>query len=613
MKNNKIFSFIISAFRNMSIKSKIFVFYAGILLVSLSIFAMLTINISNQAIVTKVTRNAERELSLIDKSLLNLANNSENYARILSTDNRMQAQLERLKNNELDSIDNIEIEKTLSTVISGIVQPNTNIAAASIISHENTFFDVGFIDNSSVSKYFNADVINSIAQNKVPTWTGLLKVRFKYGGEENVFGIAKTIIGMNTGHVLGTAVLYLNEKDVASIYLNNIVNENDKFYIVDNQKNIISTQNKSELYTKFDEELYLGKYKLEDITDTKSLIRNIGNKKVLITAQNFDKFDWKIISVIPLDEITYENKKMTQLILIMGVVCLIGAFAASYVLSYTISKPILKLVRIMKEIKSGNLKLRSDLNVKGEIGMLADGFNSLMDKVNMLVEQIYAEQKLKRENEFKLLQSQIKPHFLYNTIETIISFIKLDLKDNAMMTAKYLAGFYRISLSKGNDIITIRDEMNLIDNYLSIQKMRYVEYLDYQLEFDEEILNYQIPKLTLQPLVENSIYHGLKQKEDKGILIINGTFENGEVKIDVFDDGVGMSQEKISRVLNRPVNDQKSSDFGIHSVDSRIKLLYGDDYGLSIESKEGEFTRVTLRLPAVEFGGGKHVENNDNR
>ena len=155
--------------------------------------------------------------------------------------------------------------------------------------------------------------------------------------------------------------------------------------------------------------------------------------------------------------------------------------------------------------------------------------------------------------------------------------------------------------------------MNLIDNYLSIQKMRYVEYLDYQLEFDEEILNYQIPKLTLQPLVENSIYHGLKQKEDKGILIINGTFENGEVKIDVFDDGVGMSQEKISRVLNRPVNDQKSSDFGIHSVDSRIKLLYGDDYGLSIESKEGEFTRVTLRLPAVEFGGGKHVENNDNR
>ncbi len=600
MKNNKFFSFTISFFKNISIKSKIFIFYAGILLASLSVFAILTINISNQAIVEKVTKNAERELSLIDKSLLNLANNSENYARILSMDNRLQNQLERIENNELDSVDNIEVEKTLSTVISNVVQPNTNIAAASIMSSYNTFFDVGYIDNSSISAYFNRNLINSITQNKVPTWTGLFKVRYKFGGDENVFAIAKTIIGMDTGHVLGTAVLYLKEKDVAAIYLNNIVNQNDKFFIVDKQKNIISTQDKSELYRRFDEELYLGKYKLEDISDIKSLIRNIGDRKVIITVQNFYKLDWKVISVIPLDEITYENKKMTQLIVIFGVTCLICAFAASYLLSYTISKPILKLVNIMKEIKSGNLKLRADLNIKGEIGMLGDGFNSLMDKINGLVEQIYAEQRLKRENEFKLLQSQIKPHFLYNTIETIISFIKLNLKDNAMATAKYLAGFYRISLSKGNDIITIRDEMNLIDNYLSIQKMRYVEYLDYSLEFDEEILNYQIPKLTLQPLVENSIYHGLKQKEDKGMLIIKGAFENDEIKIEVFDDGVGMSEEQIYRVLNRPVNDQKSNDFGVHSVDSRLKLLYGEEYGLTIESRVAEYTRVTLKLPAVD-------------
>lgn len=612
MKNNKFISFAISVYKNMAIKSKIFIFYAGILLVSLSIFAILTISISNQAIVDKVTKNAERELSLIDKSLLNLANNSENYARILSMDNRMQKQLERIEINELDSVDNIEVEKTLSSVISNVVQPNTNIAAASIMSSQYMFFDAGYIDNSSISTYFNKDLINTITKNKVPTWTGLIKVKYKFGVEENVFAIAKTIIGMDTGHVLGTAVLYLREQDVAGIYLDNIVNENDKFFIVDNQKNIISTQDKSELYGKFDEKLYLGKYKLEDISDTKSLIRNIGQRKVLITVQNFQKLDWKVVSVIPLDEITYENKKMTQLIVIFGVICLICAFAASYLLSYTISKPILKLVNIMKEIKSGNLKLRADLDVKGEIGMLGDGFNSLMDKINGLVEQIYTEQRIKRENEFKLLQSQIKPHFLYNTIETIISFIKLNLKDNAMLTARYLAGFYRISLSKGNDIITIRDEMNLIDNYLSIQKMRYIEYLDYQLDFEEEILNYQIPKLTLQPLVENSIYHGLKQKEDKGILIISGMLENGEVKIEVFDDGVGMSEEKIYRVLNRPVNDQKSNDFGIHSVDSRLKLLYGEEYGLSIESKVGEFTRVTLRLPAVDTWRLKNVENNDN-
>ncbi|HEX9062939.1 MAG TPA: histidine kinase, partial [Clostridia bacterium] len=223
----------------------------------------------------------------------------------------------------------------------------------------------------------------------------------------------------------------------------------------------------------------------------------------------------------------------------------------------------------------------------------------LMDRINSLLEQIYNEQKLKRENEFKLLQSQVKPHFLYNTIETIISFIKLDLKDNAMMTAKSLAGFYRISLSKGNDIISIEDEMHLIDNYLSIQKLRYVEYLDYQLHFSEDILKCKIPKLTLQPLVENSIYHGLKLKAEKGLLTIRGYCEQDIIKIEVIDDGIGMTEEQMSRVLCRPSKAQKSTDFGVYSVDSRLKLLYGDQYGIQIESRVSEYTKVTVSLPAV--------------
>lgn len=253
----------------------------------------------------------------------------------------------------------------------------------------------------------------------------------------------------------------------------------------------------------------------------------------------------------------------------------------------------------MKEIKSGNLELRADFKTKDEIGILADGFNSLMDKINNLVNQIYYEQKEKRESEFKLLQSQIKPHFLYNTIETIISFIKLNLSDNAMKTAKYLANFYRISLSKGKDIISIEDEMHLIDSYLSIQKLRYVETLDYKLDFNEEILKYQIPKLTLQPLVENAIYHGLRQKEEKGMIEVKGYLKDGIINIEVIDDGVGMTDELIERVLHRPQKNKKNMDFGIYNVNSRLKLLYGEKFGLTIESRVGEYTKVIVRLPAI--------------
>lgn len=593
--------FLISSLKEMSIRTKIFIFYAAILMISLSIFAFMTIKISNEAIVGKATKNAERELSLINNSLLNLTRNSEDYVRILATDNRLQRQLERSRNSNMTSLDRLDVEKTLSTVISNVVHPNSYIVAASIMSTDRNLYDIGFVDNSSVYPFLNDEVIDYITQKKVPTWVGLTRMRYKFGGgTDNVFVIGKAIIGFDTGNILGTVILYLNEENVASIYLDNIVNQDDRFYIVDDKNNIISAQDKSELYQQFDEAFYLGRFKLDDISGGNSIINDIGGRQSLITVQNFDELKWKIISIIPLDEITYENKEMTRLIMIFGSICLMVAFIASYLLSYNISKPILKLVNVMKEIRSGDLKRRADLKAKGEIGMLGNGFNSLMDRINSLMDQIYIQQKMKRENEFKLLQSQIKPHFLYNTIETIISFIKLGLKDNAMLTAKNLAGFYRISLSKGKDIISIEDEMHLINNYLSIQKLRYIEYLDYQLDFDEKILKYQIPKLTLQPLVENSIYHGLKEKEEKGNLIIKGYYFQDSIKIEVNDDGVGMTEEQINKVLNPPPANSNDSNFGLHNVDTRLKLLYGEQYGINIESRIGEYTKVTVSLPAVE-------------
>jgi len=585
-------------FNNISIRNKIFIFCTGILLVSLSVFAFLTINISNRAIVDKAVKNAGRELALIDRSLLNLINNSENYVRIFSIDRRLQDQLQRINSRQLDKLDNLEMEKILSTVSSNVAEPITHIAAASIISSEGRIFDVGYVDNSSIKEYFNSDVIDEIRKKKTPVWLGLTRIRFKYGGEEDVFPIAKSIIEFDTGHYLGTAVLYLKEKDLASIYLDNIINDNDKFYIINDRNIIISTQNKNELYNVFDQKKYLGSHRLDDISNTFSIIRSIDGVKTLVTTANFEKLNWKIVSILRLDEITYENRDITKLIVIFGAICLVFAFATSYLLSYKISKPIMKLVGIMGEIKSGNLKLRANFMAKDEIGMLGEGFNSLMDRINQLLDQVYSEQQQKRESEFKLLQSQVKPHFLYNTIETIISFIKLGMREQAMTAAKNLADFYRISLSRGNDIISIKEEIRLTENYLSIQKFRYVEYLDYKVEVDDTIYRFQIPKLTLQPLVENSIYHGLKQKTDKGMLIVRGYLENNTVKMEVYDNGVGMDEELIRRVLER--SNPNQSDFGLYSVNSRLKLLYGAQYGISIESKVNEYTNVTVTLPAIK-------------
>lgn len=603
MEHQKKFSLLAKSFRNISIRNKIFLLNAVVLFISLAVFAYNAIRISNQAIESKATKNAARELKLVDKSLQIMMKDIENYVRILSIDNKLQNQME-LKRHEfekhinIDSVQSLDIQDAISASISNVVEPNTYIAAASIMTLDHTLLDIGYADNTSCYKVFDGAMMDHITATKTPVWTGLFNMKFKYGGNaEDVFGVAKTIIGKDTGSILGTAILYVKEKDIASSYLDNITEKDNKFFIVDDQGNIISSQDKNDLYRKFDAKQYFSKNTPGNFPVGGSIISNINGKRVLATVNHFDKLNWNIISIIPIDEITIENREITRLIIVFSAVSLMFAFIVSFLLSYTISRPILNLVGIMKGIKLGDFSLRANFEAKDEIGLLGEGFNNLMDRINSLMEEIYNEQKLKRENEFKLLQSQIKPHFLYNTIETIISQIKIGLYQNAIITAKSLAGFYRISLSKGNDIITIDQEIRLINNYLSIQKQRYVEYMDFNLNIDDNILGYSIPKLTLQPLIENSIYHGIKQKSVKGNVSIHGYLEQDTIKIEVFDNGIGMEKEKIFKLLHSPAETNKKSDFGLSNVDSRLKLLYGEKYGLEIESKVGEYTKVTVILP----------------
>lgn len=584
--------------KDVSIKNKIFFLNVLIILIVIPTFAIFSNNISKRAIISKATSNSKRELLLINKSVENLTNNVEDYIRILSIDYRLDQQLKLANNNYNDTIAKFDSDKVLSKVISNVVSPTTVVSAASIMKLDGTLFEIGYADNSCVYSAFNKDFIEYVSNNKTPIWTNLFKLKYRYGGDENVFGIAKKIVDFDTGENLGTAIMYLREKDLASVYMDNLINKDEKIYILDKNDNVISAQDKEDLYKKFNFGLNLDSSALDNVKNGSKII-NISGRQLLITEREFNKLDWKIVSIVPLDEITTENKQITKLIIIVGIICIILAFVASYLIAGTITAPILKLANIMKKIKNGDMTLRANFNSTDEIGLLGEGFNNLMDKIKKLMEEIYYEQKLKRENEFKLLQSQVKPHFLYNTLETIISFIKLDLKENAVTTTKALAGFYRISLSKGNDIITIEDEVQLSNSYLSIQRLRYTEYMDYSFEFDEEILKYRIPKLTLQPLIENAIYHGLKEKSDKGYLSIKGYRNQNDVIIEIFDDGVGMSEDKIDKLLKNTVMNNKSVDFGVSSVNMRLKFLYGEQYGLNIESKLGEYTKVIIRIPVI--------------
>ncbi|MGO4275332.1 sensor histidine kinase, partial [Paenibacillus sp. TAF58] len=287
---------------------------------------------------------------------------------------------------------------------------------------------------------------------------------------------------------------------------------------------------------------------------------------MLVSTHRLEPLEWSIVSVIPIDEITVERKEINKLIIWIGSLCLLLAFIVSYLLSRSITRPIFQLSRTMRDIRTGHLTVRSSYQSSDEIGYLNDVFNNLMDRIEELLADNVEEQKTKAEIEFKLLQTQVQPHFLYNTIETIISLIKLNMKTEAITAAKYMANFYKISLSKGNDIITLREEMQLSESYLEIQQLRYVEYMEYTMDIDEEIMSCSISKLTLQPIVENAIYHGLKRKMEKGLLRITGRRLGDEVRIEIYDNGVGIEESQIKRLLREVSDSSERTGFGVRSV-----------------------------------------------
>jgi two-component system sensor histidine kinase YesM len=211
-----------------------------------------------------------------------------------------------------------------------------------------------------------------------------------------------------------------------------------------------------------------------------------------------------------MSELTAENQKITLLILAIGVICFIFAVFGAGGLSKLISNPIIHLSNSMKRFSEGNLNVVLEVNSKDEMGLLASGFNTMNRTSSSLLNNIKLEQKKKREYELALIQAQIKPHFLYNTLDVIYALSELGRVKDVQKTTKALADFYRVTLSKGRDIITIEEEMRNVRDYLSIQQIRYSDVFNYTMEVENAVLPHSILKLTLQPLVENAIYHGLK-------------------------------------------------------------------------------------------------------
>lgn len=363
-----------------------------------------------------------------------------------------------------------------------------------------------------------------------------------------------------------------------------MTNDNYGVYILDEDNNVIFE------YSDFDEEYQ------SEILDYEQLelemYKNRNETSYAIVSETTDA-GWQIILYKPNEEISNSIWSMILAVILVTLCCIGGSAMISAYLSKIIVSDIEKLTKNMKEVEAGNLVINVTSDSKDELGNLITGFGNMINRINTLINENYKGEISQKESEMRALQAQINPHFLYNSLSLINwKALETDQQDISRLTL-LLSTFYRTALNKGDNILSIRDELSNVKSYMDIQLMMHDNQFDVVIDVDEDILEYSTLNLLLQPLVENAIDHGIDLKTDgRGVITISGKSEDDKIILSVSDNGIGMDEVQVASMLTK-----QSSGYGVRNVNERIRLLFGNEYGLKIKSEIGVGTTIQIIIP----------------
>lgn len=582
-------------FRNQLIRNKIMLVYVPLIIIPLVILSIASNHIYRNAIVEKTIKSVSDNSSLIITQINGIVSNTESAANMLTL-NLNKLIIVDPEKASYDQMSDFQLATQITNQLSYALVVFPDVESAAFIDQENRIYGSNLKMEANDQEFVNSGFIKELQQSKGSNiWFPMQKRTFLVTNpDEPVLTMGKRIVNINTGVTIGYVVLNIRESVLSSMYEHIGPLKEGTYFIADNQGMVVSSQNREEVLKPINDDT------LRDwvMTSTERAETQYSPEgKMLVISSNIPNFDWNLISIMSYDLLTDDTSKITRLIALIGLICFIFTLFGARALSNLIAKPIIQLAHQMKKVKEGNLEQQIEVNSGDEIGILASGFNRMIRQVQELLVNIATEQRKKREYELALIQAQIKPHFLYNTLDVIYTLSEMGRTRDVQRTTKSLADFYRVVLSKGKDQIKLEEEVRSVMDYLAIQRIRYSDVFDYEIDIEPNIVDCMVPKLTIQPLVENAIYHGLKNKMSFGKLKITGRREQQKVLIIVSDDGAGIAEDRLQAIKQSMIDPQHQVGYGLISVNERIKLYFGLLYGIDIHSEIGIGTVVTLELP----------------
>lgn len=412
-----------------------------------------------------------------------------------------------------------------------------------------------------------------------------------------VFSLSAAI--MEENKILGIVLIDMSYKNLTDMCNDIQLGEKGYVYIVGQGQEMIYHPKQQLIYSGILQEDLARVMQQEEGSFTEVL-----EAKRLVTVHSLKEVGWRVVGVSYIGELLVSKKEIIIPLIILTLLALVVAFLISKRIASQTAKPIRELTEHMQEIELGKLGVEIDTQSDTEeIQCLTASFKEMVYKIEGLIEQVEDNQKKLRKSELKVLQSQINPHFLYNSLDTIIWLGEREECEKVVQMTAALARYFRLSLSKGKEVITIYEEVEHVKHYLQIQKIRYASKLAYTIEVSPDIFDEMIVKIVLQPLVENALYHGIKDLEEGGYIRVLGFREGNNIILEVYDNGKGMSHEQIKNILKAPSSTSiTKGGVAIKNVHERIQVYFGQDYGLSYESEYGKWTKVRITIPVIEIG-----------
>jgi two-component system, sensor histidine kinase YesM len=400
-----------------------------------------------------------------------------------------------------------------------------------------------------------------------------------------------------TTEIIGIIELNTSVDTIEDIIQKANITHDGVVYIQNTNGDIISCSN-TDNFTRINPDI--GVIKETQENDATWNNADISGNHFVIKSRAINNTDWTMVTAIPFSEINTQSNKIRNLMLVLMLVCGLISYGMAYILTGATVKRILLLIKKMRLVQEGVLNVEIHSNIQDEIGELTDSFNHMVKRIKLLVEEQYQNGKEIKNLELKALQAQINPHFLYNTLE-MINWKAIDNHvPEIAVISQTLAKFYKLSLNKGKDIVSVEDEINHARIYTQIQNLRFENKIKLDIQIDSDVYDFEILKLILQPIIENAIIHGILENRTKeeGSILIRGFLDHHDLVLTVKDDGVGMSPEKAADILENRTTKHEARGYGIRNINHRIKLCYGQEYGLTFHSSPGNGTLVEIRIPA---------------